>query len=495
MAAAGRQRMAWWRRGWTVPALLFAAGAALRLWLAGSPIYGDEAAHYYIARHLGATAANVAHADQLPGQLFAARPAFFLLLAPGAQFGFTGFRVEHALLSALLPVLAWALLRQLGARPLAAASAGAILAFHPWMVAWGSRVFPDSLMAVFALAGLLAHARGRPLLAGALLVGAVWTKETGIAVLAAVGLAVLWRAVRSGEAGLWPLRLDRPATALLAAGLLAPAPLVLSLLVLGARMPGWATTPLAWGDLDHAFLSSWMLAPVLVGLAWRRTRPWSALALLYPAFYLAYGLALGRGVSIWYFVASAGFATVAALLALDEAANRVASSRAAQAFRWSPAAAAALLLVPLALTPGAAALAAPASARPATDYADLAAQARAPDRLREAGRFVAGTSGLFVVDAGWFFVLYPFSEAGAKVGFAYGQYHGDLVAWAQAIERAANWTIVEVHDDIPLNVAVREVYHDCVRLDNGAYVAIAGQQCPGRESLLRAALLAHGGEL
>jgi hypothetical protein len=485
--------MAWWRRSWAVPALLFAAAAALRLWLAGSPLYGDEAAHYYIARHLGAPPANIYHADLLPSQLFAARPAFFLLLAPGAQLGFTGFRVEHALLSSLLPVLAWALLRQLGARPMAAGAAGAVLALHPWMAVWGSRVFPDSLMACFVLAGLLAHAKGRPLVAGLLLAAAVWTKETGVVALAAVGAWSLWKAVRSRAAGLWPLRLDRACTAYLAAGLLAAAPLLFSLTVLGARMPGWATTPMAWADLDHALLSAWLLPPLLLGLLWPRTRTWSALGLAFPAFYLLYSAGLGRGVSIWYFVASSALAAVAAFLALDEGARRARQAAPATAWRWAPAGTALLLLAPLALAGGAAAhVAAPAAGVPVASYRDLAPMANARDPVREAARFVQGAQNVFVADAGWFYVLYPFSEATAHLGYAYTEFHDDLASWTKAIEQEADWTVVEVHD-LPFNAAIRDVYHDCVRHADEAYVVIEGRACAGRDAQLRAALAAHGG--
>lgn len=472
-----------------VPALLFAAAAALRLWLVGSPLYGDEAAHYHIARHLGAAPANVHHADLLPSHLFPARPAFFLLLSPGAQFGFTGFRIEAALLSSLLPVLAWALLRQMGARPAVAASAGAVVALHPWMAVWGTRGFPDSLMAVFLLAGLLAHARGRPLAAGLLLALAAWTKETGIVPLAAVGLWSLAAAVRRGEAGLWPLRLDRTCTAYLAAGILAAAPLAASVLLLGARAPGWATTPMGWADLDHAFLSAWLLPPLLAGLAWRRTRPWSALGLAFPAFYLAYSLGLGRGLSIWYYVASAALAAVAAFLALDEGVRRLRPA----AGRWVPAGAAALLLVPLAV-PGAAAawMAAPAAGTPSTGYADLGPLAGAPDPVRGAAAFVAGAPNVFVVDVGWFYVLFPFSGSAGQLGYAYSEFHSNLTAWADAIEEVADWTVVEKHD-IPLNRAIRAVYRDCVRHEDAQYAILAGKECADRGAQLEAALVAHGG--
>lgn len=489
-----------WRgnwRAWAVPALLFVAAAALRLWLVGMPLYGDEAAHYYVARHLGTPPPNVYHADLLPTQLLAARPAFFLLLAPGAQLGFIAFRVENALLGAAIPVLAWALLRQLGARQGVAATAGALLALHPWMAVWGVRVFPDSLMAALVLAGLLLHARGRPVAAALLLALAVWTKETAIVALAAVGAAALWGALRRREAGLWPLRLDRPTTAYLAGGLLAVAPLLLSMLLLGARMPGWATTSMTWADLDHAFLAAWLVVPLLLGLAWRRTRPWSLLGLLLPGFYLAYSLGLGRGVSIWYHVAGAALATVGAFLALDEAWRRAAPqpSRLLRATgRLAPAGVALLLLAPLALTPGAVAqaFAAPAAGLPAADYATLAREATAPDLVLDAARFVQGAPNLFVVDAGWFYVLYPLSTSVHQLGFAYSEFHGDLAAWTKAIEQVANWTVVEKHD-IPLNLAIREVYHDCVRHATADYVVIAGKTCAGRDAQLRAALVAHGG--
>ncbi|HET6399328.1 MAG TPA: hypothetical protein VFH47_07220 [Candidatus Thermoplasmatota archaeon] len=82
---------------------LWALAFALRLLLAGGGAYGDEAAHYYMARHGPQDPDNVVPAGDLLSRIWWERPLFSVLLAPGAAFGFLGYRVGHAAAAATTP--------------------------------------------------------------------------------------------------------------------------------------------------------------------------------------------------------------------------------------------------------------------------------------------------------------------------------------------------------------------------------------------------------
>jgi hypothetical protein len=459
---------------WLPLAGLYVAALAVRSLLVGAQPNGDEAAHYYVARTFGGYPAGLEPAmPEFTRALFWQRPLFSLLLAPFA-WSFGAYQAAHAALASLLPVLAVLLARRAGAGRLAWA-AGLLLAFHPTLVLWGVRVFPDSLMAVLALGGILAG-RERPLLSAALLVAATWTKETGAVALAAMAGWSLWLAVRSGEAGLWPLRLDRPATAYAGALLLAPLPLLYAVMGLGGRAPGWSQRPFDVGVLDTVLLSAWLLLPLAAGLAQRAARPWCLLALAPTAFYVAYSLA-GRGVEAWYAVLPASLAAVACSAALAPLARR-----AVAAAPWRPpgparSAVAALLLLPLALPSG---LLTPLSATEPEPLPDLVAAARTQRDLERTVAEVAARQPqtLFLADVGWFYALHPFGEMAPRVSYGLTEFSREPEPWARLVERS-NVTVL-ARDRWPLNLALAEVYADCVVAQHGPYLVIEGAACPGR---------------
>jgi hypothetical protein len=266
----------WWTAlRWTLALVaLYALAATLRLMLLDGPLYGDEAVQYAMSRHWGDDPDNVVPEYHLNGPLWWGRMMFPLVLSPGAAIGLTAFRVEHTLLASLLPVLVAGLAHRAGLHPAFALGAGAAIAIHPTFVLWGARVFPDTIMACFVVGALWAHVARRPVLAAGLFVAAVWTKETAGLALLAVFLWSLWKAHRAGEASLWPLRLDRTATGLLAAGLLAPWPLMYAVFGLQGRVPGWSEFALEWHHVADLFATAWLIVPILAGLAWPRPRPW-----------------------------------------------------------------------------------------------------------------------------------------------------------------------------------------------------------------------------
>jgi hypothetical protein len=484
-----------WLRAHAAELALFALAWALRLVPLGSDPYGDEAAHYYVARHFGAAPANITPPEDI-AYLFWQRPLFSLLLGPGAQVSFAAYRILHAAVAALLPVLVAGLLGRLGVRRPLACGAGLAVAVTPTFVLWGSRAFPDSLMAALALAGIWAYVAGRPLGAALLLLGASWVKETAIPLAVLLWVVALWRGHRRGEAGIYPLRLDRQATAMLAAVALAPLPLVVSVGLLGGRPPGWSTSAMGWPQLDGFFLSSWLLLPVLAGLLWPRTRRWSLLALAYPLGYTAYQALLHRGIEGWYLVLPQALVLVSCALVAEEVLRRLGPARRRTA--WAAPVAMALLLLALVALPHGAAKQWTAPASPSSTEslpAMLERTASAHDQ-QDAVRALGPRpwEGLFVVDAGWFFILHPFSEGAARLGWAYSETAHDLAPWVKAIEQDATRVVVERHD-LPLNQAIRDTYRDCTVAQNPTYTVLEGRRCAGRSDALRASFVAHGGRL
>lgn len=463
--------------------------AAARLALLDGPVYGDEGVHFAVARHWGADPDNVVPAYRMNGWLWVQRPLFSLLLAPGAALGLAAYRVEHALLACLVPVLGASLVRAAGARPGLAVGAGVVLAIEPLFVLWGARAFPDSLMTVLALAGLRLHVARRPAAAAATLLAAVWVKESASVLLVGLLAWSLLQAWRNREASLWPLRLDRRATALLGACLLAPWPLALGLLRLEGRMPGWSTTPFGLGETGGLFVTAWLLLPILAGLAWTKSRPWCLLALLYPAFYLTYAR-LGHGVEAWYLVLPAALAVVAAAIALDQAAGHARPAIRSAGRVAVPATALLLALVafvPAAwpgkawVTPGVgpqASLPELGAGLQGDDLADAVA-ALQPDHWEV----------VFLVDVGWFHVHEPFATRAGAVGWSYTGVDIPLGEWTYAVENTNVTVLYKVERAV--NLALRETYADCVLYENTSYVLIEGGSCTGRESMFRSAVEGH----
>lgn len=468
---------------------LWAVAAAARLALLDGPLYGDESAHYAVSRGWGSDPDNVTPDYELNGALWWQRPLFSMLLAPGAAFGLDGYRIEHALLAALLPVLVAEVARKAGVRPLLAAGAGLAVALHPFFVLWGARVFPDAMMAALVLAGLRAHQARRPLAAAGLLLAAVWVKETAAVALLALLAWTLWSGRRAGDVDLWPMRLDRPSTALLFACVLAPLPLAHAILDVGGRLPGWSSTPLSWAHGSGFFLTAWIAVPVLAGLAWRRSRPFSLLALAYPAFYVAYAV-LGHGVEFWYLVLPAALSVLAAAVALEVAARHASAS--VRASGKAAAAGLALILAILILVPstlGAKDLASPGAPPPAS-LAQLSDQLQGDDLADVVAAIRADQwAVVFLVDPGWFHVDHPFAERAGALGWAYTTVNIPLGEWTYAVEGSDVTVLMKVGR--PLNEALREAYADCIQYEDATYVLIEGPRCLGRGDQLREALAAR----
>lgn len=477
------------RRSLPWPAVLaglYAVAVAARLALLDGPLFGDESAHYAVARGWGRDPSNVSPEYGLNEALWWQRPLFSLLLAPGAAAGLLAYRIEHALLAALLPVAVAEVVRKAGARPLLAAGAGLAVALHPTFVLWGARAFPDSLMAVLALLALRAHQSGRPLATAALFVAAAWVKESALPLAAGLLLWTAWSARRRGEVVLWPLQLDRASTGLLGAVLLGALPLAYASIVLDAPLPGWSGAPFAAAGAAGLVVTAWLLVPVLAGLLWPRSRPYSLAALSFPAVALVYA-ALGQGLEAWSIVAPAALTVVGAAVALEEAGGHAhgavrASGRAATA-------ALAAILVVLVVVPNtvlAKEVAAPAQPPPAS-LGQLAAELHG-DALADAVAAIRDDQWdvVFLVDVGWYHVDHPFAQRAEAVGWSYTGVSIPLEEWSRAVEGSS--VTVLATTDRPLNAALRSTYADCVQAVAGGFVVIEGTLCPGRGAALRRAL-------
>lgn len=483
---------------WVTPLGLFAIAAAARLAFLMARPYGDEAHHYYIARHFGDGPHNILQmADN--HWLFWWRPMFSLLLSPGAQFGFTGFRIGYMLLAAGLAPALWWWLRGRGVSQTASTMAGVVAALHPFLLLWGVRAFPDGLMATLYVLGLALWERNRRIAGAAVLLAAVWTKEVALIGVGVLLLEELLMGFRRADGFDLHLRLG-PRHLLLA--------LVLALAYvphwyaesLGGRSPGWSRGGELSNVLDGAFTTAWFIPLVLAGLLWRPARRPALHALAYLAFYAVYQEVFGGAAESWYFFLPTVLAVGAIAALIDGLAARAQDPVATKVDRVVPFAAAVFVAAILAVQ-----VFVPAAVAAKQDvlHHDTAIVEPSFEELARAEferdqdlwtilESVNGTDreGALLVDVAWFFAIWPMSE---EVDLLYSAYTGTAVpdfAWAGAIEDSANMTLLH-RETTPLNEAIREVYADCFGAETSEYVLIRGQACKGRLDELMAAYDRH----
>lgn len=480
---------------------LYALALWLRLQLLPSAPYGDEGLHYWVARHFTAVPGNVSDVDGLtwfhPSWIFWQRPAYYLALHPFALQGFEAFRVGHALLCALLPVVAFGLLRAYGATRSSAFAAGLFAAAYTPFVTWGGLGLMDEPMTVAFAAGLWALRARRHLLAAALLVLAVWTKETafiGLALLLAGSLLAGW--VR-GRNRLDPFELDRPTAALLLAALLALLPLQVALLQ-GLDTPGavsaWRGPALA----DAMWIAPWLVPVLLLGLRYPSSRLLCGLALALGLALLVLDGVAHRAVEAWYLVQPAFLAGCGAIATADAA---VRASRASGRPRAMPVAAALLVAAVVAgavLLPASSAKAlalAPFSRQQSHSLADglrYETEVRDQDLLEAVEALALGRSRsrtVIAVDVAYPYDLYPLSERARHV-YVDSAAVRDL-APSLGVERFAAAAAVEGtlilagKTGFPFTAALDEAYGGCRVLDNAAYRVYESWRCPGGAEGLR----------
>jgi len=480
----------WWRPDAREALLVYLVGLSARLPAWHGTLFGDEAWHFYGARHLGRAAANVhpmLRDDVAPlAHLVWWRPLFELSLAPAAWISFDAWRLAHILVTATLPLFAWLILRDLGVRRVYAYAAAAVVAFEGLFVSWSAIVFPDSLLTTAFAAGLWSMVRRRPRATGAFFLAAMWVKESAlVGVVAVVGLMFVAN-VRKGRP-LCPLVLDPMERAGAWPAGLGLLPL-LFYLSQGGAPPGWTHGGDTRFAMDHLTLVLPFAVFIVLGIKWPRTRRFALLALAYPAFYLFIAAVLGRQIETWYLVLPSFLSVVAVALVLDEWHSRARPSQAVGR-RVVVGLVGALLLMQVAVPITAAWKGPPAhpiTGLPDPSYLDAvrfvnARDRTVPDAFEAVRQRDHGT--VFLVDLGWFFTLYPFAEMASTVRTGYSEWYDGSEAsaddWAHLVESFAASTLVH-KETRPVNEALRSVYADCIVYENPDYVVIDGRGCTGR---------------
>ncbi len=490
------------RLDWVALAAVFLLAWVARWAIAGSHPYTAEAAHYIVAKNLWTsspsyyTLYNDLHGDLMP--LFWQRPFFSLALAPGAWISFEGYRVLHLTLASLLPVLAVALLVQMGTRRWLAWPVGLVLALHPLIVPWGTLVLPDSLMAVLSLAGLLAAHQGRPLLMGAFLLAACWTKEVAIVTVLPLAAFAWWRDPDGTQNRLWPLQLGRFPTVLAAVLVLAFAPLLYSL-SRGAGFPGWGVGGDGSLVLEKVFLVVWLAPLLLLGLASPVSRRLALLGVAWSGFFLAYRFVLGRAVEAWYVVLPATLVLMAVAAGLSQTWERLPAPR-RLAVPLLAVAVAGLLAFQIA-APDAHPLKAPivtplsGTAQWSLEQAIAFEQVREDHLYEVLAMLTAADTSLLTVDVDWSFVAYPLQGLVETVYMQDGAlttlWRFELGPLVDGIENRTDATLVHKVPNA-VNEAIRSVYQDCVIVDNPDYVLLRGAGCKGRAAAFEQAVYGTG---
>lgn len=475
-----------------------------------SPLYGDEAAYYYLASTFGGSPTNV-HNVNIEGWLapyfvtmdldgvFWQRPLFPLLLAPGALISVEAFRIVHIAYASLLAPTAYVLLRRVQPLPWIAIGVGLTTAFNPTLASWGAVAFPDTLMTVALAIAVTAMVHERHGVAAGALLAAVWVKELALPLVAGLLAFQLWKGLRRGTCRINPLKLDSTVTpyALIVPFLLIP---LLYSMYAGGLFPGQGSGADLTAATDRLFMLPWLAPLIVAGLFRMSTRPLAALGLLYPVFFFVHAAIFGRDIQSWYYVAPSFFALVAAAAILGRWWPNAKTSRASQLrIGWT---AVTVLVVALLTTqvvvgdgPGKRTWTTPFSGDwdPSLGESIDVQLAREPN-IDMVVQALEGEDwdNLFLVDVGWFFVAYPFSTRAASLDYGYTelaeQTHQSTAYWSQLIEEE-NRTVVVQKIDSSLNKAIRTTYAACIKTDIQGFLVIRTTNCQGLEDALQEAWL------
>jgi hypothetical protein len=469
-------------------AALFALAFLARMPFLSTPMYGDEAVQYTMARHWGdyrSRGNDLVTGEHVDYRLvFWQRPAFPIALSPGALFGNLGMRVELVLLTSLLAPLGFEVLRRMDVTRGWAVAGGAAVAVHPILVLWGTRVFPDALAAVFLLAALVAELHRRSGIAATLLVASAWSKEVVLPAVLGFGLLGLAGFIRDRLAGARP---DwRPLLYYGGAILLAPLPL-LYVISEGARPPGWTFS----GDymVARLFVGLWSI-PLLLYLVFRRPRSHlSWLAIGFPLLFIADHFVRRVTIEEWYFVVP----TLVVLLAVPVALNDLLSplsARLRNVNRHSaPIAMASIMvlvvLLPAAGSPAVTTLGFASPQRQSGSYFEVLEAARREnhdlpptvDRVR-----AELPSQIVLVNPGWYNIEYPWADVAGEIRYVFTPPQGDDWQYERLDEemRRPN-TVTVLHRVQPVGAVFERVearYAGCKLQDLPDYFVVRASDCP-----------------
>lgn len=481
------------RVGLAVAGGLFALAFAVRMALLKAVPYGDETAHYTMARTLGFLDSSVYWIDAASTfrlyPLVVARPVFALAHWPGAAFGFEGFRVLGIAYAALLPLLVYVLARQLRVRVPAAVLAGLVVALHPAFVVWGSRVFPDTLMADLVLGGLIAYVAGRTRLSAVLMLLACLAKETALPAAAGLAAHAVLVGLRPSPGGPSRWRRLQPAAWHVGATVLGTSGVVVSYLIV-PRLPGWTSGGTVAQTLDALTLWPWLAIVPLLALWNRRLWPPAAALASTIAFYLAFVVLRDGNINGWYVLLPAALAVLLATAGFDQGMQSRAWPRMAAVTLGVAFVFAAVVAVVGSENGG-------PLLHPATDRGEAGLVAsigfvRSENPwLAEAIRFQQEESPARVLDLdlGWFWLSYPFRGADQTAFSFTVQYETGMVPSDDLVERAERADLTWLQDwNSTFHQAFKETYAECEVFAAGILTAYRIQDCPGRIEDLRQAL-------
>lgn len=289
---------------------LWVVAFALRWLWAHGDFDGDEAWYLYLSHGFGSEPA--AQADH-PWFHILNRPLFYALYHPSTYAGLFGFRVMGTVISACVPALSFLAARRFGAGFLPSAFTASCLGMHAIQLRYSALVFPDALAAAFALAACWAVAARASLLAQALALCSVGSKESFIIVPLMVALLDLSLRRERGES----LRASGAQWALLIVPYVYLA--AVTLLVLTdptLSMQGWAKGGFTMKEARRMWVA-WEMWPLIAWLVWRCEGRALVLWLGLPVFYLLWIHALSRGIAPWYAVGPSALSSVGVAQALQ----------------------------------------------------------------------------------------------------------------------------------------------------------------------------------
>lgn len=489
-----RERLLHWE--WAPLAFAYLLAVLVRWSILDAQPYTAEAAHYAMSLHLWDGVDNVGSLflDIEPDDFswfFWQRPLLCLLYWPAAQFGFEAYRAAHILVAGTVPVLAAVLLRHLGTHPALAHGSALVLCVHPVLVPWGTLVLPDTTVAAFTLAGLIAAHDGRPWATAGLLLAGSWVKEVGFVTALSLAVLAAWRGADGRRSSLRPLHVDRFAVLLFAVAALSFLPLFVSLYVFPGAMPGFRIGGDMQATLERLFLLLWLAPLPVIGLLLPRVRRLALVALAWPAFFIVYHVATGKAIEVWYNVVPATLILVAAAATLSHQPRAGGPVQ-----RWTPAVAsvlfAGLLMVQVAVPQGTAWNAAVATPLDRTGQWDLR-QALEYEHVRD-DDFAAALDSIpddpsatwLALNLDYSLVMHPMAGRARHVfkdfTVEWDAPDESMHWWADAVENRSQATILAASDD-STNHALREAYARCAATF-GQYTVILPDPCRGSQDAL-----------
>ncbi len=285
--------------------LLFAVSFVLRARWIGVDVYGDESWYFHLARTLG----TGVQTEDLPFGHFLSRPMLPLCYWPFAQINFQAFRWVNIFLGSLIPVLGFFTALSMNIPRKLSLAGGVLLCIHPVLTSFSALVFQDTLGCFFALAAIPAFEK-KNYLAAAILTGAALVVKESFAVnMLAMGLISI-----SFQSKFPFIKSSRFTYYLFLASIPYIICSALAFIVVGSRLPGWATEQPGIVFWSQMYINP-LTIPLLFALIFLGKPRHIILTFCYPLFFLAWSYMLNKGVNNWYTIGPCVFVLMGILKA------------------------------------------------------------------------------------------------------------------------------------------------------------------------------------